>query len=68
MGQCETCTSEMEYNVIDCDLILKEISETDLAKDIEKLRKDNEQYIKPFKTVPMPNNAYYKGNLLNSKK
>jgi hypothetical protein len=58
----------MEYSLIDCDLILKEISETDLAKDIEKLRKENQEYIKPFKTVPMPINAYYKGNVVDSKK
>jgi hypothetical protein len=58
----------MEYNLIDCDLILKEISETDLAKDIQKLRKDNEEYIKPFKTVPMAINAYFKGKVVDNKK
>lgn len=58
----------MEYNFIDCDIILKEISGTDLAKDIQKLRKDNEEYIKPFKAISMSNNAYFKGKLVDNKK
>lgn len=68
MGQCETCTKELEYDAIDSDNLLLRISELELGKDIQKLRADNQDYLSQYKYTPLPDKSTYKGNIVNNLK
>lgn len=34
MGQCEVCTTEIEHNVVNSEMLFKEVAQTGLGADI----------------------------------
>ena len=68
MGQCETCTKQLEYNAIDSDDLFTKIQNTEIGRDIQKLRADNRDGFVNFKFTPMPDKSFYKGKLIETKR
>ncbi len=68
MGQCETCTKQLEYNAIDSDDLFTKLENTEIGRDIQKLRADNRDTLINFKFTPMPDKSFYKGKLNETKR
>ena len=68
MGQCEVCTSDLDFNTIQLDSLVKEMGAAGLGHEIDKLRADNQEYLNDFKTTVMPDRTYYKGKIVEGKK
>jgi hypothetical protein len=68
MGQCEVCTKDAEYTILDTDDLFKELFDSEIEKDISAMRKSHEDQVKNYKFITLNDQTAYKGKIVDGKK